>query len=53
MQPDFGVIKLVEKEKCEAMQTIVYGKDKNTLKILTTNNFPDPLQKLLKSLEEK
>ncbi len=53
MQPDFSVIKLLEKEKCEAMQTIIFAKEKNTLKILTTNNFPDQLQKLLKMLEDK
>lgn len=53
MQPDFSVIKLIEKQKCENIQTIVFGKEKNTLKILTTNNFPDLLQKLLKMLEEK
>jgi len=53
MQPDFGVIKLLEKDKCEAMQTIIFAKEKNTLKVLTTNNFPEQLQKLLKMLEDK
>lgn len=53
MQPDFSVIKLLEKDKCEAMQTIIFAKEKNTLKILTTNNFADQLQKLLKMLEDK
>ncbi len=53
MQPDFSVVRLLEKEKCEAMQTIIFAKEKNTLKILTTNNFPEQVQKLLKMLEEK
>lgn len=53
MQPDFSVIRLMEREKCDNMQTIIFGKEKNTLKILTTNNFPDQVQKLTKMLEEK
>lgn len=53
LQPEFSVIKLMEREKCESMQTIIFAKEKNTLKILTTNNFPEQVAKLTKTLEEE
>jgi hypothetical protein len=53
MQPDFSVIKILERDQCESMQTIIFAKEKNTLKVLTTNNFPDQLKKLIKMLEDK
>ncbi|MEI8091294.1 MAG: hypothetical protein WCG98_03430 [bacterium] len=53
MQPDFSVIKLLEREKCEDMQVVIFAKEKNTLKILTTNNFPEKVLKLTKLLDDK
>jgi len=53
IQPDFSVIKILDKETCENIQAIIFGKEKNTLKILTTNNFPDQLIKIAKKLEDE
>ena len=53
IKPNFNEIKILSKEECEKSQTIIFGKDWNTLKILTTNNFPEELQKITKSLEQK
>jgi len=46
-------LKIIPKETCEKIQAIVFAKEKNTLKIITTNNYPQALQKLLKTLTEK
>ncbi|MFA7717613.1 MAG: GspE/PulE family protein [Candidatus Absconditabacterales bacterium] len=53
LQPDSSVIKILPRETCENIQAILFGKEKNTLKVLTTNNFPEQIQKLLKTLEDK
>ena len=53
IQPDSSVIKILDRETCENIQAIIFGKEKNTLKVLTTNNFPEQNQKLLKTLEDK
>lgn len=53
IQPDFSQIKIIDKDTCEKIQVIIFDKDKSTLKLLTTNNFPKQLQKLLLMLEEK
>jgi diphthamide synthase subunit DPH2 len=41
------------KVTAEKIQVIVFSKEKNKLKILTTNNFPEQLQKVIKMLEDK
>jgi len=53
ISPDFEQIKILPKETAEKIETLIFAKDKNTLRILTTNNFPEGLGKLLKSLEDK
>jgi len=53
IKPDLEEIKIISRETCEKIQVIIFGKEKNTLQILTTNNFPEQLQKLLKMLEDK
>lgn len=53
LQPDLAAIKIINKDTCEKIQVIIFSKDKFTLKILTTNNFPTELQKLLLMLENK
>ncbi len=53
MQPDFSVIKILDKESCENIQTLVFGKQEHTLKLLTTNNFPEQLNKVVLMLKEK
>jgi len=41
------------KATSEKIQVLVFAKEKNKLKLLTTNNFPEQLQKVIKMLEEK
>lgn len=53
IKPNFKEIKIMSREECEKTQTIIFDREKNTLKILTTNNFPEELQKITKSLEQK
>jgi len=53
LQPDLSLLKIIPKDVCERIQVIVFAKDKITLKLLTTNNFPDQLQKILTQLENK
>jgi hypothetical protein len=53
ISPDFEQIKILPKETAEKIETLIFSKDKNVIKILTTNNVSDGLAKLLKSLEAK
>lgn len=53
ISPNFEQLKILPQETAQKIETIIFAKDKNTLKILTTNNIPDGLTKLLKSLEDK
>lgn len=53
LQPDLSLLKIIPRDVCERIQVIVFAKDKITLKLLTTNNFPDQLQKIIIKLEEK
>ena len=51
--PDFNQVKILSREVCEQLQVIIFAKEKNTLGVLTTNNFPDQVQNLIKQLESK
>jgi hypothetical protein len=53
ISPDFEQLKILPKETAEKIETMIFSKEKNTLKVLTTNNFPEGLGKLLKNLEDK
>ena len=53
ISPNFEQLKILPKETAQKIETLIFSKDKNTLKILTTNNFPEWLTSLLKSLEDK
>jgi len=53
MSPDFEQLKILPEDTAQKIETLIFAKDKNTLRVLTTNNFPDGLTKLLKSLEDK
>jgi hypothetical protein len=53
ISPDFEQIKILPKETAEKIETLIFSKDKNVIKILTTNNVSDGFAKLLKSLEAK
>ena len=53
ISPNFDQLKILPQETAQKIETLFFAKDKNTLKILTTNNFPDGLTSLLKNLETK
>lgn len=53
ISPDFEQLKILPKETAQKIETLIFSKDKNLFKVLTTNNFSDGLQKLLKNLEDK
>jgi len=53
ISPDFGQLKILPKETAQKIETLIFSKDKNMLKVLSTNNFSEGLASLLKSLENK
>jgi len=53
ISPNFEQIKIIPQETAEKIETLIFAKDKNTFKVLTTNNIPEGLTSLLKSLEDK
>lgn len=53
IKPNFDAIKILTKDVCEQTQTIIFDKKWNTLKILSTNNFPEELNKIIDKLERK
>ena len=53
ISPDFEQIKILPQETSRKIETLIFAKDKNILKVLTTNNFPWALTSLLKNLEDK
>ena len=53
LKPDLSQLKIIPREVCERIQVIIFQKEKNTLQLLTTNNFPDQLKKVLTQLENK
>jgi hypothetical protein len=46
-------LKIMPKTTAEKIQVLVFAKEKNRLKLLTTNNFPEQVQKVVKMLEDK
>jgi hypothetical protein len=54
LQVDFSQLKKISRKDAEATQIIMYYKDEeNCIHILTTNNFPEDLQKVLNQLDNK
>ena len=53
ISPNFDQIKIIPQETAQKIETLIFSKDKNTFKVLTTNNFSDGLNALLKNLETK
>ena len=49
IKPNYQVINILTKETCEKVQVLIFDKQENVLKILTTNNFSDSLKKWRKS----
>jgi hypothetical protein len=40
ISPNFDQLKIIAQETAQSIETLIFGKDKNTFKVLTTNNFP-------------
>jgi hypothetical protein len=54
LQVDFSQLRKISRETAVSIQVIIYFKDdENTVHILTTNNFPEELKKILKQLDNK
>ena len=54
LQVDFSQLKKIPRENAETMQIILYFKDDNNyIYLLTTNNHPDDLKKIIKQIENK
>ena len=53
ISPNFEQLKIISQETAQKIETLIFGKDKNTFKVLTTNNIPEWLTSLLKNLEDK
>jgi len=51
IKPNFDEIKILNRDICEKTQTIIFDKDGNTLKILSTNNFPEELKQIIDKLQ--
>ncbi len=54
LKPDFSLLPLVPKAIAEKSQLLIFGKVKNKeLKLLTTNNHPEEVKKLLQQINDK
>lgn len=53
IKPNFDAIKILTKDVCEKTQTIIFEKEWNILKVLSTNNFSEELNKIIDMLESK
>lgn len=53
ISPNFEQLKILPQETSQKIETLIFAKDKNTFKVLTTNNFPEAVSSLLKNLEDK
>jgi len=53
ISPDFTQLIILSKDNAQKIETLIFAKDKNTLKILTTNTMSQWLTTLLKKLESK
>lgn len=53
IQPDFEQLKIINHETAEKIQVLIFAKEKNILKVLTTNNYTKSLNKVMTTLEEK
>ncbi len=53
IKPNFDEIKILKRDVCEKTQTIIFDKKENTLQLLTTNNVPEELKKIIDMLEKK
>lgn len=54
LEPDFSLLTIIPKELAQKAQVIIFGKEKKKeLKLLTTNNHPEEVKKILYQIEQK
>lgn len=53
IQPDFEQLKILDQETAQKIQVLIFAKERNVLKVLTTNNYSKSLNKIMWVLEEK
>ena len=54
LQVDFSQLKKIPRENAASMQIILYYKDEeNCVYLLTTNNHPEDVKKIVKQIENK
>jgi hypothetical protein len=41
ISPNFEQIKIIAQETAQKIETLIFSKDKNTFKVLATNNLPE------------
>jgi hypothetical protein len=41
ISPDFEQLKIISQETAQKIETLIFSKEKNTFKVLTTNNVPE------------
>ena len=53
IKPDYWMVSFIDIEKAKEIQTVVFAKNENKLKILTTNNFPNELKDFVRWIQSK
>lgn len=53
IKPNFDLLKIISKEISEKIETIIFDGEKTQLLVLTTNNFPESVKKILDNLTTK
>jgi len=47
IQPDFEQLKILDQETAQKIQVLIFAKERNILKVLTTNNYSKSLNKIM------
>jgi type IV pilus assembly protein PilB len=53
LKPDFSQLIIIPEDTARDIQALVFAKNNNKLQILTTNNFPEQLEKVVRMLQER
>ncbi len=53
LKPDFSVIQTLDEDRAKELQTLPFMKEKNIIKIITTNNFPEELRWYIRTLQNQ
>lgn len=53
IKPDLSMVQSMDEKKARDIQAIVYGKEKNVFKLITTNNLPEKLREYIRIIQNK